>query len=76
MSEEEKNKNRVSEPQAEYRKPEIQFFKSFEEMNESQYLHWLSLSPEQRLAEHYLLLTAAYNYKGKTPLYDKIYFPE
>ena len=74
MSEEGENKNKVNEPQAEYKKPEIQFFNSFEEMNESQYAHWLSLTPVQRLAEHYTLLTGIYNYKNIPSSYDKIYF--
>ena len=49
MSEKDPDKNKVNEPSAEYQKQEIRFFNSFEEMNESQYAHWRSLTPEQRL---------------------------
>ena len=76
MSEEQANKNTANEPQTEYRKQEIKFFNSLEEMNEHQYKHWRSLSPEQRLAEHYLLITRIYDYKEQNSLYDKIYFSE
>ena len=74
MSEGEKNKNEVNEPHAEYSKNEIVFCSSFEEMNEHQYRHWLSLTPAQRLAEHYILVTAVYDYKDNASAYDKIYF--
>jgi len=79
MSEVEKDKNQipntVNEPQVEYRKQEITFFNSFEEMNEHQYRHWINLNPEQRLAEHYALVTGVYDYKDSvSPSYDKIYF--
>ena len=81
MSEDDKNnldsyRDKVNEPQAEYSKKEIHFFNSPEEMNEHQYRHWLSLTPEQRLAEHYELITRFYNYKENNSPYDKIYFPE
>lgn len=59
MSDEEK-KNTVNEPQAEYAKQEIKFFNSFDEMNEEQYKYWRSLSPEQRLADHYNLIIQIY----------------
>ena len=74
MEDEEKNTNQANEPMPEYHKQEIRFFNSFEEMNEDQYRHWLSLTPVQRLAEHYMLLMRIYNYKDKISLYDKIYF--
>ena len=74
MSEKEPDKNKVNEPNAEYQKQEIRFFNSFEEMNESQYAHWRSLTPVQRLAEHYKLIIRLYNYKDEYTLYDKIYF--
>ena len=60
MSEDEKNKDKASEPQAEYGKQEIKFFNSFKEMNEDQYRYWLSLTPEQRLADHYKLIIQIY----------------
>ena len=75
MNKEDKN-NKVNEPQSEYLKQEIHFFNSPEEMNEDQYRHWLGLTPQQRLAEHYSLVTGAYNYADKKTLYDKIYFHE
>ena len=74
MNEEDKNNNRVHEPQAEYHKQEIHFFNSPDEMNEHQYRHWLGLTSVQRLEEHYSLVTRAYNYIDKISLYDKIYF--
>jgi hypothetical protein len=81
MSEEEKNKNKVSEPHAEYvapKKPSGVYknitISSFEEMREDNYRHWLSLTPEQRLTEHYSLIIRAYNYKDTYSPYDKIYF--
>jgi len=91
MNEEEKDKSqmpdKVNEPQAEYRsgkkyeapissdKQEITICSSLEEMNEHQYRHGLSLSPIQRLTEHYKIITGIYNYKDNgSPVYDKIYF--
>ena len=79
MSEDNKNNpdsylDKVNEPQAEYLKKEIHFFNSLEEMSEDQYKHWLSLTPVQRFAEHYSLITGAYNYTDNTSPYDKIYF--
>ena len=70
----EKDKNQLNELAAEYQKQEISFFNSFEEMNEAQYAHWRSLTPVQRLAEHYSLLIRVYNYKDEYSPYDKIYF--
>jgi hypothetical protein len=60
MSEKDDNKDKVNEPMANYAKQEISFFNSFEEMNESQYKYWLSLTPVQRLANHYKLITQIY----------------
>lgn len=56
----EKDENKVNEPSAEYHAPELRIFNSFEEMNEDQYKYWRSLTPEQRLADHYNLLTQVY----------------
>ena len=52
---------------------------SMEEMEKDNYRHWLSLTPEQRLAEHYYLITHIYKdelEKSKGTLYDRIYFHE
>ena len=86
MSEDDKNKNQVNEPQAEYTASQkistvynTLTISSFEKMREDNYLHWLSLTPEQRLAEHYVLITSIYKdelEKNKNLPYDKIYFPE
>lgn len=86
MSEIEKNKDKVSELQAEYSIPQKPGYiyktltiSSLDEMRTDNYRHWLSLTPEQRLAEHYFLITHIYKdqlEKSKSLLYDKIYFPE
>ena len=86
MSEKDENKNKANEPAAEYNSPQeinklynAVTISSFEEMRNDNYRHWLSLTPEQRLAEHYKLLIQVYNYKdeiekNKQPLYDAIIF--
>lgn len=77
MKEEEKHKNKVNEPAAEYAKQQINFFSSFEEMNEAQYKYWLSLTPEQRLADHYKPITQIYKdeiEKNKDTPYSTIIF--
>ena len=86
MSEEEENKNNVNEPQAEYLPQQKTGYmynavtiSSFEEMREDNYRHWLSITPEQRLAEHYVRITTMYKdeiAQTKGLLYDKIYFHE
>jgi hypothetical protein len=76
---EHKKKNAANEPLAEYRKPDVQFFNSFEEMNESQYRYWLSLTPEQRLAQHYNLIMQIYKDEiamNKKSVSNDIYFSE
>jgi len=48
-----------------------------EEMEKDNYRHWLSLSPEQRLAEHLQLLSQIYKDKVEKAngiLFDKIHF--
>lgn len=50
---------------------------SMEEMEKDNYRHWLSLSPEQRLAEHLQLLSQIYKDKVEKAngiLFDKIHF--
>ena len=51
MSKEEENKNKVNEPGAGYRKQEIVFFNSFQEMNDRHAMQMASLTPEERLNE-------------------------
>jgi len=51
---------KAEEPVAEYGN-RIIFHNSLAEMNESQYVHWRSLSTLQRLAEHFKLLNITYS---------------
>ena len=86
MGKKEKKGNKVSEPQEEYtssQKPGDVYktitISSVEEMRTDNYRHWLSLTPEQRLAEHYVLITNIYKEQlaqNQSLLYDKIYFHE
>lgn len=77
MSEKDESKNKVNEPAAENANQEITFFNSFKEMNESQYKYWASLTPEQRLINHYKLITEIYKdelEKNRNTPSDKIIF--
>ncbi len=83
---EKKDENKVNEPAGEYSSPQKlgDIYKtitisSLEEMEKDNYRHWLSLTPEQRLAEHYYLITQIYKdelEKSRGTLYDKIHFHE
>ena len=85
-SEEEKNISKANGPREEYtamQKPGGTYktvtISSPEEMRLDNYRHWLSLTPEQRLAEHYVLITHIYKdqlEQNQSLLYDKIYFHE
>lgn len=70
------NTDKVNEPAAEYNAADkrITFFKSFEEEQEAQIIHWRSLSPEQRM-EHLRIISlytfsAFEKYKGNRLIFD------
>ena len=90
MADEKKNNkpknSEVNEPAAEYvaQTKLGDVFKtitisSLEEMDNDNYRHWNSLTPEERFAEHYEMISRMYRdelEKSKGTLFDKIYFHE
>ena len=72
----EKEKNKLSEPSAEYKSKRMQFFSSFEAEDEANLIEQLKLTPEQRLANATALIKKIYSeeLKQNRGLGTKIYF--
>lgn len=67
MLKKKKNAHHASEPEPVYSTPLLQqtdgkkiVISTLEQQEEANYTYWLSLSPEQRLALHYKMITTIY----------------
>ena len=61
MRKREKDKNQLKEPTIAYGKKRIGVFTSFKEAEEDNYRYWLSLTPEQRIANVTTLIKRVYS---------------
>ncbi len=67
MSENEKDDNKLNEPEAVYNKSVFGSFHSFEEANEADAAYMAKLSGEQHLANAHLLISSIYKDALKEP---------
>ena len=68
------NQEKAKEPQDSYGKNRIQFFGSFEEMNEFDLKEMAKLTPVQRLQNMTGMLLAMYKTELQTPMSKSIFF--